>query len=540
MNRDRYNTGLPAKYLKYDPTDVLTFTDEDGVDRTVRLTQVALGNAYTVGIEGVLEDLDSYTSVTGGSPSTVPLDSLADPGPCRPVVMDIPLLRDSDSLQQRAVGLYTGFAAYLDSWSGGTMEISTDGVNFSSLDVNAADTPWGYLASAVAPADLEYLGTDDGLGEVVHWPAGAYRFDENASITVQFVQGGDDLSSATREQVLAGRNAVFVGGEIIQYSTVTAGSVAGEYILSDLIRGRRGTEYLMLQGHKYGTAVRALDARTLSLARFDIIDRGKNVQFRARSNGQIENTTNRESVILAGNTAVPYQVAFPTVDKIADGTARGPVTLSWNRRTRVGGEDDWMDGDVEIAVSERYTQFEVALLEKPAGEAATAIDGVVFTVTFTGSGEQPRIRVTRVGGSSWFTYGFAADDFVDLEFFGNSTGPDGTATTNTAGRYQIVTLSTFFIDLEGVSNTTGNVGAFPPGLVEVEGRVRTVQEEAQVWSTTGTSVSIATSDMTAAGYTDGDRLDIAIYQMFFPQADSNVLAGTIPTGERGRPINLRI
>ena len=540
VNRDRYETALPTKYLQYDPTDVITLTDEDGVGRQVRLTQTGMSNAYTVQVEGVLEDLDAYTSVTGGAPSTVPLDALADPGPCRPVVMDIPLLRDTDNVQQRAVALYTGFAAYSSVWSGGTLEKSIDGINFSNLDVNALDTPWGYLRSALEPEALVYLTTSDGLGEEVHWPGNAYRFDLDASITVQLIQGGDSLASATREAVLAGANAIFVGGEIMQFSTVTAGSQDGEYILSDLVRGRRGTEYQMTRGHRYGTEVYLLEAATLSLAVFEVTDRGKNIQFRSRSNGQIFNSTNREDVILAGNTAVPYQVALPTVDTLADGTARAPIDLTWNRRTRVGGEDDWLDGDVSIAVSERYERYEVVLLEQAAADADTNSDGVTFDFSYSGSGETPLIRIDRNGGSSFFTYGFTADDFVDLEIYGTSTGTEPVVSAGASGRYQVQQVTSSWITLKGTSDNNGNVAAFQPDLEGVSGRLRTVQDESKVYKVSTPSVTITSSDMTDAGYTDGDRLDLAIYQMFFPTADSNIFAGLAPTGERGRALNIYI
>jgi len=538
VNRDRYETSLPASYLKYDPTDVITFTDDDGVERQVRLTQTALGNAYTVKIEGVLEDLTTYTSVTGGAPSTTPRDTLSEPGPVRPIVMDLPLLRDKDSLQQRAVGLYTGLAAYTDRWKGGKVEQSLDGVNFDNLDVQRNATPWGYLRSALEAEPLLYQGTEDGLGEEVHWPSSAYHFDASASITVQLVQGGDALASATQEEVLNGTNAIYVGGEIIQFSTVAAGSQDGEYVLSDLIRGRRGTEYLILNGHRYGTPVRLLDPTTLALVPFDVTDRGRNIQFRTKSNGN-QSAPTREDIYLQGNTAVPYQVAFPTVDKIS-GAARGPVDLTWNRRTRVGGEDDWMDGDVEIAVSERYERYEVVLLQKTKGELSTIEDDVTFDFVVTASGSSPRMGINRNGGLTWGINGFSIGDLIDVDVSGRSTDPEGVGVWATNGRYEAVAVSSVTLTVEGTSELNGTVSAFPPDLQEVEGRIKVAQEEAKVYSVSTPEVTITTTDMTDAGYTDGDRLDIVIYQMFFPTADSSVQVGNTPTGERGRPLKLYI
>ena len=72
-------------------------------------------------------------------------------------------------------------------------------------------------------------------------------------------------------------------------------------------------------------------------------------------------------------------------------------------------------------------------------------------------------------------------------------------------------------------SATGNTSAVPVGLDGVEGRVWVQPAEAQVFEVAdATTVSITATNMTDAGYADGDRLDLVIYQMYYPHADSTV------------------
>jgi hypothetical protein len=142
--------------------------------------------------------------------------------------MDLPCLQDADSdpgfyvAAQRSDNIGNG-------WKGCVIYKSVDnGSTFTTQFSLITEATMGVLAEAVPASE-------------------PYTWDEVTQIIVN-VTANFSFESLTDDQVLAGGNGAAMGAdgrwEIIQFATATQ-VTATQWILSRLLRGRRGTEHVM-------------------------------------------------------------------------------------------------------------------------------------------------------------------------------------------------------------------------------------------------------------------------------------------------------
>jgi hypothetical protein len=118
--------------------------------------------------------------------------------------------------------------------------------------------------------------------------------------------------------------------EIIHFQDVTA-TDAGTYVLSTLLRERRGTDVL----HDSGEMFVMLDNSAATHRRLLPLDRvGKALHLAAVARGGDAQNSKPQAIALAGNDLKPYA----PVQLTASGSFGADITLFWVRRTRVGGE----------------------------------------------------------------------------------------------------------------------------------------------------------------------------------------------------------
>lgn len=322
LERDRAEISVPRSYAWLDPTDVLTV---QGI--TYRATQVD-ATPYGPQKMALTRMLPTMWGGGGGNPGT----GSGNPGGqeialkqlTRLSMLDIPYIDDA-GYQSVAWAAVCGYDR--PEWPGCLLYKSTDGTNFEDVvDTTGADT----------------LGvTTTTLGSF----AGGNVFDETNSVTVTLAGGAGDLESATRAEVLAGANEAVIGDEIVQFRTATLVS-AGTYMLSGLLRGRRGTEWA-IGTHATGERFVLLPAQIrVDMARTDL-DVAET--WAAATLGSTLTDAVQQTMTWTGRALLPYSPV-----KLAAGKVGNDWTLSWTRRARINGDwVDWFDVPLD-EVAERY------------------------------------------------------------------------------------------------------------------------------------------------------------------------------------------
>jgi hypothetical protein len=161
--------------------------------------------------------------------------------------------------------------------------------------------------------------------------------------------------------------------ELIQFQDIALSQ--GVYTLTTLLRGRRGTE-VFTGGHAVGDLFVLLSGdgvtrRPLSLDRL-----GDTLHYRAVGRGGELRDARTAQLTLAGNDLKPYAPA----QLEAAGSWGSNVTLSWVRRTRVGGE--LIDGTGEVPLAEGSEQYDLEILDGPGGAVLRTETGIT-TTSFT-------------------------------------------------------------------------------------------------------------------------------------------------------------
>lgn len=299
---------LLGTYAKSEVTDVMTLTAEDGStyrQRALQLTEQQGVREFEMVADDASVLIAAGVTSTDYAPSTTvtaPPDTLLE-------VMDIANLRDVDN----DPGPYVAARGTSTPWPGAKVFTSPD------------DTTYSEQASITESAVMGSCATTLG-----NW-AGGNVFDETNTLTVQV--GSGILASVTRDQVLAGTiNAALVGGsEIIHFRTATL-LTGGMYLLSGLLRGRRGTERAMT-GHAANERFVLLQMSGLRRVPMQASDVGLLRYFKGVTLGRSIGTATAEQLVPAGVAVKPWS---PVDIRAARNPSTSDITLTWSRRTRFG------------------------------------------------------------------------------------------------------------------------------------------------------------------------------------------------------------
>lgn len=330
LSREAFQWTSDRSYAMLDPSDV-AMVNKGGRSWKVRITKRTEGANGVINWEGVQEDTTAYSQVGAYSITNAGMQQLFVPSSTALKVMDTYSLRDSESYSPQ---VYLAASGYGSNWKGAWLYVSKDG----GVTYDPSSSVLFKNSAAIGTA-LDALPAPGQFG----------IFDETNSVTVQLFDKNETLDSATEAQVLLGANALYLGGEILQFKNA---SLVGEgmYVLSGLLRGRKGSErhaYTHTAGEDFALLSTA-DMQTEPLEKAYI---GSNVLMKPLSFG----ATSLSSVVaknLTFNANNMRPLAPVYVNGYQDST--GNWTIEWKRRTRRGGE--WIDGtDAELGEeSESY------------------------------------------------------------------------------------------------------------------------------------------------------------------------------------------
>jgi Putative phage tail protein len=342
-----------AIYLRLDPTDVITFTYE-GLTFIIRIVENSIGKGLAVEIQGVNENANNYQSTKQGAANLgfIP-PSIGVAGATQIYFLDIPLLRDIDA-NAGGTGFYFAAGSQVSRWQGMILEVAPDDSSYQ--DLSESSTPMSYGVTTTT------LGA----------PRSPWDLDGVNTVTVQVKEG--NFASDTFANVLNGSNAVIVGSEIIQYTT-SVDNGDGTVTLSGLLRGQRGTEWAC-GTHSTGEIAIALSVGVVHVD--DPISLiGQLRYYRAVTIGQDITSAATQQFTLSGADLKPYAPAG------IGGTASGSdITITWDRRTRIGGEADWGDGVTDVPLSEDSESYDLEVMNgSTVVRTVTAINTPTFIYT---------------------------------------------------------------------------------------------------------------------------------------------------------------
>jgi hypothetical protein len=338
LERSSYSINLwRALYMLLDPTDVIQFVYQ-GATFQMRAVDTLLGQGFVVAINGVGDNAGNYlSSAAGAAGSGFKPQPLRTNAPTLLFLFDVPLLIDQ-SANPGGTGYYFAMTSALVDWPGAELFRSSDDAAFDFVDDSATAAKFGYATNALGP------------------PRSPWTWDNVNTLNVKMTFGTP--AGSTDLNVLNGGNLFLVGSpargwELIQPVNVVL-EMDGTYTLSRLLRGRRGTE-VICGSHAAGDLVVVLPAGvrhendSLSLI-------NKLRYYKGVTTGQDESLVVSQQFTNTGNDLRPYAPVHIVGARDVDAN----LTITWIRRTRIGGE--WIDNTGTVPLSESSELYDVEIL----------------------------------------------------------------------------------------------------------------------------------------------------------------------------------
>lgn len=315
LERNDLSFVLPPTFQQLQPADVVTITALGG-EHEVRLTSINSLPDGRMECAGKYNNAAVYVPTAVGEEPLAPGQTLTTPGPTDLTMLDVPCV--SEAMDQP--GFLAAACGYNSGWKGATVYETADG-----------GQTWSAVAGFTIPGSV--LGTArDTLG------AGRYDIiDPVGRLTFQAVSGS--LSSVSESALLAGANTFAYGAhgrwEIIGAKTCTQ-NTDGSWSLGNLLRGRFGTEWAASL-HAAGDAIVLLNSATPFVGQVTS-SIGAAKTFRGVTSGRGIDTASDLSFTYQGAN---LECVAPVYLNGSRNVSTLDWTLTWVRRTRVGGE--WRD-----------------------------------------------------------------------------------------------------------------------------------------------------------------------------------------------------
>ena len=362
IERSHHEAKLPTDYLRLEPTDVVDVTLPSGATHRIRIERVDLGADYSLALKGVSQEAASYSvALTADGGSGRPPQLLAGDPATKLILPDLPLLRDIDDTGGAGSRVYAMMGGYgAPNWPGAGLYRSADQLSWGLAGRSPGEIAWGATQTALSDT------------------ASPFATDETSTLRVFMATGADRFESVTQDAMLNGANAALVlkangEPEIIQFRDVTPQADAS-LVLSGLLRGRRGTD-IYTAGHQAGETFVLLEPATIEPLLLALGDLGLSRHWRAVGIGQYFDMAETSTRIHRGRDLMPYAVV--QVQAVMSGS---DVLLSWQRRTRLGGE--WKDGTGAVPLGEASEAYEVEILSGPGGAVKRTLTSSTPSLTY--------------------------------------------------------------------------------------------------------------------------------------------------------------
>lgn len=311
---------VPISYVRVNPGDVV-----QAQDKIFRVENVTYGKNVIQIVGSPTMPRPNYALEVQASPT---IDIVLSPLIDTPLAyFELPPLTDGANEDVPTIyiaNLLSG--AFADGYRGGTLfQWDFARLMWNGIDILPQPATWGTLSTPLAA--LNYGRALEEEGAFI-----------NPALSVGLKLASGTLNSTTADVVRAsGANAAVIydpafpsAGEVIEFTTATMVS-AGQYILSGLLRGRRGTTP---QAWAAGARFIILDATGLTTLaeELSLTDNGKTLRFCAVTSGQNLEDANHQVVDFAV-TGRSIQ-CLPPVRVRSGLKSNGDLAISWHRQAR--------------------------------------------------------------------------------------------------------------------------------------------------------------------------------------------------------------
>lgn len=354
MERHDVSLRLPPEYSALEPGDVISIT-ADTADYELRLLATNTLPDGRIECRAKYNKAAIYTPVAPGEEGQSTGGTLTLDGPAVYQLLDIPLLRDDDD----TAGFTVAMAGSLSGWPGGVLYRSDDG-----------GQTWSDLRAFTPGAVIGYAnGTLSAHGGTV--------IDFSSTLSVRLYSGS--LSSVTHTQMFAGQNW-FAYGTHGRWEIIAAANCVlqgdGSYVLSDFLRGQRGTEWASGLHAAYDRLV-MLDSAVLAFISVNSSTIGAARTYRGITSGKPLSSDADMSFTYAGVNLECLSPVHLTGNR-HPGT--NDWTLEWIRRSRY---DQWRDY-VDTPLGEVIESYEIDIYA----------DGTYSTLKRTLTASTPAVAYT--------------------------------------------------------------------------------------------------------------------------------------------------
>ncbi len=324
--RRLFQFNLPLRYIQLEPGDTAS-VEFFGESTLVYVTKVNIGGNFLLQCEAIPYEPSLLALSAVAVPPTVNI-SIPDYGDTTLYLLDTNLFEDSDS----DYGLYIAPTGNAD-WRQGQVYVSRNGGSSYDLALN--------------------LITYSVTGDCTNTLSTASEFIRDLANTLTVVLERGELESISELDFMNGRNSALVGDEIIYFKSAVL-TAPNTYELSELLRGRRGTEWA-ISNHTASEKF-ILISDYIERLEGDQTDLNNQRLYKGLSPGQTTDDVTAIPFTVTGNAMKPYAPCHIGGDR----NGGGDLTINWIRRTRRGGSlVDYRDADL----GEDVELYEVDVLD---------------------------------------------------------------------------------------------------------------------------------------------------------------------------------
>ena len=348
---------LPPTRWNLEAADVITING-DAATYELRLTQINYLPDGRLECQAKFNNVATYTSTAVGQDAYYTGQTLSVTGPTDAVFLDIPVLLDT----MDGPGFSVAASGKLPTWNGATLIRSDDsGQTWTTLQ--GFTTPGAVFGAAVNAL-----------------PTGRTDLKDVTNALTIFLDSGA-LASTTEAGMFNGANHFAVGAngrwEIIAAQSCVQ-NADGSWVLTTLLRGRFGTEWAMTT-HAIGDRVVYLDSTRLHFIGANINTIGQARTYRAVTSGKGIDSAADIPFTYAGQN---LECLSPVYASGTRALATKDWTVTWIRRTRVGGE---LRDNVDATLGETSEAYEVEIYSSSAfttlKRTVTGLTSPTFTYT---------------------------------------------------------------------------------------------------------------------------------------------------------------